>query len=53
MADKMNLTVVLRKEVETVDQGKALTEIVKAKLADHPDIDVKASIGVQIESIAE
>jgi len=51
MADKLYLTIVLRKEVETIEQGKALTELVKSKLKDHPDVDVKANIGVQLEIV--
>lgn len=39
----MYLTIALRKEVETVEQAQALTNIVKTKLQDHPEVIITAT----------
>jgi len=44
MADKMMLTVTLRKEVPDRDAGKALYDIVKQRMADKPDVDVRGHV---------
>ena len=46
----MYLTIVLRKEVADVPTATVLTDIVRAKLADKPDIIISASVGQQIEA---
>lgn len=38
MADKLYITIMARKEVDTIEQGRALYDLVKEKLADRPDI---------------
>lgn len=38
MADKKNLTITLRKEVADEAEAQALTNVVKAKLADNPTV---------------
>lgn len=40
MPDKMYLVVTIRKEVADAVEGKALYEIVKQKLSDHPDVQL-------------
>jgi len=45
----MFLTIVLRKEVETVEQGQTLVDIVKTKLADHPEIQISGSCSEQLK----
>lgn len=44
MADKMFLAIVLRKEVADRNEGRAIYDVVKARMADRPDIDVKGSV---------
>lgn len=44
----MNLTIVLRKEVESIEIATNLTNIVRTKLEDHPDIAITASVGQNI-----
>lgn len=39
----MRLTIVLRKEVPNIEQAQTLTNIVKQKLAEHPEIEITAS----------
>lgn len=43
MPDQKRLTIVLRKDVPDLTTANTLVNIVKAKLADHPDIQVTAS----------
>ena len=43
MPDKMYCTIVLRKEVADRDEGRALYDLVKAKLADRPDVNIQGS----------
>ncbi len=40
----MFLTIVLRKEVLDVPTAQALTDIVKNKLADQPEVSITASV---------
>jgi len=47
----MQLTIVLRKEVPDAAAAQVLLDIVKAKLADHPDIDVNGSVSERLEII--
>ncbi len=44
----MNLTIVLRKEVDDTAQAQTLTDIVRDKLLDHPEVEISASVGEQI-----
>lgn len=44
----MQLTIILRKEIPDIPAAEALTEIIRNKLADHPDVDVKASVSEPI-----
>jgi len=44
MADKMYLVITLRKEVADRDEGRAVYDIVKARLADRPDITLGGHI---------
>lgn len=44
----MFLTIVLRKEVPDVPAAQALTEAVKNKLADQPDVTITASVSAQL-----
>lgn len=44
----MNLTIVFRKEVESVEIATTLTNIVRTRLEDHPDIEITASVGQTI-----
>lgn len=40
----MNLTIALRKEVPDVETAEALLTVVKAKLADHPEVVISGSV---------
>jgi len=40
----MYVTIVLRKEVPDRDTGRAIYDLVKAKLAERTDIDIKGSV---------
>lgn len=40
MEDKMFLCITLRKEVEDRDEGRAIFETVKERLADYPNVKV-------------
>ncbi len=40
MADKMQIIITLRKEVPDRDAARVIYDLVKAKLADRPDITV-------------
>lgn len=44
MADKMYLVVTLRKEVADRDEGNTIYELVKSRLADRPDVEVKGHV---------
>ena len=44
----MFLTIVLRKEVADVPAAQALTNIVKNKLADQPEVAITASVSEQL-----
>lgn len=44
MADKMMVTITLRKEVPDRDTGRAIYELVKQRMADKPDVDVKGLV---------
>jgi len=46
-ADKLYLAIMLRKEVETVEQGRALLDVVKAKLEDQPTVEVSGGVSVK------
>lgn len=40
----MYLTIALRKEVDTEEQGQVLFDIVKNKLAEHPDVTITGTV---------
>lgn len=44
MADKMYLVITLRKEVADAPEGKVIYNLVKEKMADHPDVEVKGHV---------
>lgn len=44
MADKMIVTITLRKEVPDRDAGRAIYDLVKERLADRPDVEVKGLV---------
>lgn len=44
MADKMMLTITLRKEVTTRDVGKIIYDLVKVRMADRPDVEVRGHV---------
>lgn len=47
MADKLYVHITMTKEVADQTAGRAIYDMVKAKLADHPDIVVQGSISNQ------
>ena len=47
MTTKMQIVIALRKTIPDIATGEALAEIVKAKMADHPEVTVSPSISVQ------
>ena len=49
MADKINLTIVLRKEVADMAEAKALLSAVKVKFADNHLVTVTGSVNTQIK----
>lgn len=49
MADKMFLAIVLRKEVADREEGRAIYDIVKARMADRPDVKVSGSVSNHFE----
>ena len=53
MANELFLTIALRKEIASIPEAEALTDIVRVKLADHPEVDIKASVGVHLEDPPE
>lgn len=44
MADQMILTVTARKEVADRDEGKAIYDIIKQKMADRPDVELTGHV---------
>jgi len=44
MADKMYLTITLRKEVPDRDTGRVIFDLVKTRLEDRPDIKITGSV---------
>lgn len=44
MADKMFLIITVRKEVPDRDTGKAIYDLVKQRMTDRPDIDIKGHV---------
>lgn len=40
----MFLTIALRKEVETPEQGQVLFDLVKNKLSDHPEVVITGTV---------
>lgn len=44
MPDKMYLVITLRKEVPDRESGKAIYDIVKERLADRPDVEIKGHV---------
>lgn len=44
----MHLTIVLRKEVDDTDQAQVLVDLVTARLADHPSVNISASVNEAI-----
>jgi len=49
MEDKFYLTVMLRKEVQTIEQGKTLLDLIKIKLVDQPTVDVSGGVSVKFD----
>lgn len=45
----MQLRIVLTKEVPDIDQAQIVVDIVKIKLADHPEIDIRARLTTELE----
>jgi len=45
----MYLTIALRKEVVSVEQAQALTNLVAARIAEYPEIDISASVSENIK----
>lgn len=44
MADKMYLTITLRKEVPDREAGRAIFTLVKERLSDRPDVKINGSV---------
>lgn len=44
MADKMQVIITLRKEVPDRETGRAIYDLVKQKMVDRPDVDVKGHV---------
>jgi len=44
MPDKMYLVITLRKEVADREEGNTIFELVKTRLADRPDVEVKGHV---------
>lgn len=44
MADKMYLIITLRKEVPDRDAGKIIYELVKQRLDDRPDVEIRGHV---------
>lgn len=51
--DKFILTIVLRKEVLSIDAGKAAITIVKSKLEDVEGVEITEAINVRFDEIPE
>ena len=47
----MFFTICLRKNVQTKEEANTLLDIVKTKLADKPEVDIKASLSYTQEEI--
>lgn len=48
-ADKMFLVITLRKEVADRDAGKVIYDLVKARMADRPDVTVTGHVSNHFE----
>ncbi|MBA7678088.1 hypothetical protein ES703_86359 [subsurface metagenome] len=44
MADEMQLTITLRKEVPDRDAGRAIYELIKERMADRPDVKLTGHV---------
>ena len=44
MADKMHVVITLRKEVEDRDEGRFIYDLVKNRLADRPDVEIRGLV---------
>lgn len=42
--DKMYICITLRKEVDDADQGRTIYDLVKARMADRPDVKVSGNV---------
>lgn len=40
----MELVITLRKKIDTADQGRVIYELVKQRLADHPEVRVQGHV---------
>jgi len=49
----MFMTIVLRKEVLNETQAQQLFDIVKTKLADHPEINISGNVSTSLPLTAE
>lgn len=49
MEEKMYLTVTLLTEVPDVDTARTLYEVVKTRLADHPEVTTSGRVSVQFD----
>jgi len=47
--DKTYLTITLRKEVETSEEGRIIYDLVKQRLADRPDVKISGSCSTQYD----
>ena len=50
MAEKLTVTIIVKKEVENIIEAKALLSLTKTKFADNPDITFSASLNARIEN---
>ena len=48
MAEKVKLTIVLRKEVDTQEQAQQIYNTVKTKLLDYPDVSISGQTNTKI-----
>jgi len=48
---QLNLSIYLRKPVDTLEEGEALYELVKERLADRPDITISGTTSNHYESV--
>ena len=49
MAQKLFLTIALRKEVQTLEHAQNITDFVRAQLAPYPDVTLTATVTQPIE----